>query len=271
MKKEKLILVMMLVLGMTASQIPAAASDDDSDDNFGTRYSVAVDKKLAKGLHVSVEEELRFDGVSDLDRLYTTAKISYKINQYLKVGLGYSAIAASKTNSLNEDYMDWRHRGFGEVTGRYKTGGWTFSLRERFQATYKTRNVNTYQQPKTALALKSRAKVSYGFQKAGLEPYVSVEHRLFLNGAEWDDASTGTSYESSSYLGHGDVYTNRIRTMGGLEWNISKKHSIDFYGLYDSLKDKEIDSKRKSAVLKAPVTTDKTHYFALGIGYTFSF
>ena len=48
-------------------------------------------------------------------------------------------------------------------------------------------------------------------------------------------------------------------------------HSLDFYGFYDSLTDKDISAKRKKGGLKAPVTLVHTNRFTLGVAYKFSF
>ncbi|MGN0202640.1 MAG: DUF2490 domain-containing protein [Candidatus Cryptobacteroides sp.] len=262
------------LLGIFTAQLPAFADDEDSSTDFGTRYSAGIDKKIIKGLHVNFEEELRLDGLSSLDKSFTSLGLSYKICPYLKVGVGYSAIAARREDDLNpgSKTWDWRHRGTFDLTGMYRTGGWKFSLRERFQATCKTRSVNLWEQPQTALALKSRIKVSYLFYKSGLEPYASFEHRLLLNGAEWDSRSTDIyEYTNSSYIGHSDVYTNRLRGELGLKWEISKKNAVEIYWLYDDITDKEIDAKKSKPILKEPVCKTGSSYTAIGIGYTFSF
>lgn len=262
------------LMGLFAFSAAATAQDaaDDEGLPFGTRYSVGLDKKIIKGLHVELEEEARLvDGVSTLDKLYTTAAVSYKVCPYLKVGAGYSAISARR---MNEDVMtwDWRHRGFADITGMIKEGGWKFSLRERFQATYRTREVSVWEKPQTALALKSRFKASYMFKRSGLEPYASIEHRLMLNGAKWDELSTDeANFRKSEYIGLKDVYTNRLRSQFGLKWEISKKNAVEIYGLYDNITSKNIDSKKSKPQLKLPVTTEHSNFAAIGIGYTFSF
>lgn len=262
------------LLGIFTGLLPAFADDEDSRTSFGTRYSAAIDKKIIKGLHIDFEEELRLDGISSLDKSYTSLGISYKICPYLKVGAGYSAIAARREDDSNPGSMtwDWRHRGTFDLTGMIKEGAWKFSLRERLQATRKTRSVNTWEQPQTALALKSRFKASYTFHRQGLEPYAFIEHRLLLNGAKWDSRATDANeYSNSSYIGNSDVYTNRLRSQIGLKWEISKKNALEIYCLYDNITDKEIDSKKNKPILKVPVSKVERNYTAIGIGYTFSF
>ena len=272
MRKIAMLLAAALV-SIAAAQVPALAGDDDADNSFGTRYSAGIDKKITKGLHVFAEEEVRVNGdFSSLDRMYTSAGISYKICPYLKVGAGYTAINAWREDSEGVKSWDWRHRGTADITGMIKEGGWKFSLRERFQATYKTREVSEYEQPQTALALKSRFKVSYDIPKTGLSPYVSIEHRLALNGAKWDDLCTDeTNFRNSEYIGLKDIYTSRLRSQFGLQWEMSKRNALELYFLYDNITDRNIDCKKSRVMLKEPVTTTQRNFMAVGLGYTFSF
>ena len=132
--------------------------------------------------------------------------------------------------------------------------------------------MNEWQQPKTAMVLKSRLKASYDFYRLGLEPYAFVEHRLLMNGAEWDSRSTHIyEYANSTFIGHSDVYTNRIRAQVGVEWDIDGRHAVEIYSLYDRITEKEIDAKKTKPVLKMPVSTTERNFIAIGIGYTFSF
>lgn len=261
------------VLGiiLMAAQVPAFAGDDDSEAKFGTRYSIGADKKIAKGFHVFADEEIRLYGVNAVDRLYTNVGTSYKVNDYLKLGLGYSAISVQREDLLGEMYWDWRHRATADITGMIKAADFKFSLKERFQATYKTRDINTYEQPKTAMALKSRFKVAYQRPGMTIEPYVFVEHRLCLNGAKWDENSTTEYYRNSSYIGNSDVYTSRIRAQLGFQWRLTKHSAIDAYALFDRVTDKIIEAKRTKGTLKLPIFSVDSNYGAAGIGYTFLF
>ena len=50
-----------------------AQTDVDLGTELGGRLAVSVDKKLARGLHVSLEEEIRFDNnFGAFDRFHTT-------------------------------------------------------------------------------------------------------------------------------------------------------------------------------------------------------
>lgn len=271
-----------LCAALFAAPVTMHADEDDSDA-FGARVSAEVDYKIMKGMHVSVSEEVRFLGGSDfLDRSYSQVGFSYKICDYLKVGVSYTAIAVQKTKiempdteEIITNWTEWRHRVSGDLTASYKVGQWKFSLRERVQGTYKMRELNNYQQPQMGWVLRSRLKVAYEFRSVPLEPYAYFEPRLVLNGAKWGEESTGDNYKEADFLGHKDVYMNRYRGAAGLEWSLDKRNSIDFYVLYDSLYDKEIDARKedskKGVQLKAPIKGVSSDRVSVGIGYKYSF
>ncbi len=258
-------------------------ADDDDSESFGARVSAEVDYKIMKGMHVNVSEELRFFGGSHiLDRSYSQVGFSYKICDYLKAGVSYTAIAVQKsktempdTEEITTNWTEWRHRVSGDLTASYKLGQWKFSLRERVQGTYKMRDLNNYQQPQMGWVLRSRLKVAYEFRSVPLEPYAYFEPRLALNGAKWSEESLGGNYKDAEFLGHKDIYVSRYRGAAGLEWQLDRRSSIDFYVLYDSVYDKEIDARKegskKGVQLKAPITGVSSDRISVGIGYKYSF
>lgn len=260
-----------------------AYADDDDSDAFGVRLSGEVDYKIMKGMHVYASEELRFlGGTRFLDRSYTEAGFSYKVCDYLKAAVSYTAIAVSKsetvmpdTEEITTNWTEWRHRVTGDLTASVKFGQFKLSLRERVQGTYKMRELNNYQQPQMGWVLRSRLKLSYDFRTVPLEPYVYFEPRLVLNGSKWGPESAGDDYKKAEFLGHKDVYMNRYRGAAGLEWKISKRNTIDFYALYDYLYDKEIDARKedsdKGVALKRPITGLSSSRVSVGIGYKYSF
>ena len=258
-------------------------ADEDDSDGFGARVSAEVDYKLFKGLHLSASEEIRLGGADVMDRSYTEVGLSYKINQHLKAGLSYTAIAVyeSEVTDLGDNtelvkyWYDWRHRVSADLTASFKAGQWRFSLRERLQGTYKKRELNNYQQPQTAWVVRSRLKASYKFRTLPLEPYAFIEPRLLLNGAKWSDGCMTPDFSQAQFLGHADSYVNRMRGALGLEWRLDSRNSIDFYGFYDYLSDKEIDARKEGSAkgvgLKMPVSWKKSTRLSVGIAYKFSF
>lgn len=281
MKIYRLTTILPLLVALFIAPVAAHADDDDSD-SFGARVSAEVDYKIMKGMHVSVSEEVRLLGGENLfDRSYSEVGFSYKICDYLKAGVSYTAIAVQKTETVlgNKDmttnWIEWRHRVSGDITASFKAGQWRFSLRERVQGTYKMSDVNNYQQPQMKWVLRSRVKVAYKFRSVSLEPYAYFEPRLLLNGAKWSEESLGEDYGKAEFLGYDDVYFNRYRGAVGLEWKLNKRNSLDFYVLYDNLYDKEIDARKegskKGVGLKAPITGYSSNRLSAGVSYKFSF
>jgi len=273
--KTRLYLAAVAMLLVGAPQV-LKADDDDASEEFLTKISAGVDYKVSKGFHLTATEEIRLYDFG-FNRSVTTLGVNYKVNKWFRIGADYNLIGI-KTTDYDEDYdpstityTDWRHRFGVNFTESFKRGQFTFSLRERFQATYDTEDINTYQRPQTALHLRTRLKISYRPAAGSVQPYLSVEPKILLNGCKWDSNSTTSSYASSEYKGNSDIYLTRLRTRLGAEWKINKKSAIDFYALYDYLRDKDIDSKKNSAVLKQAITTETANRFGIGVGYVFSF
>lgn len=255
-----------------------AQTDVELDPEFGGRLSVSVDKKLARGLHVSLEEEIRMDNnFSSFDRFHTTLALSYKVSDYLKLGVGYAMI--NPYSSSNSAFKSSRHRLMLDATGSLRFGDWRLSLRERFQATYRSGDMNEYQNPRTALTLKSRLKLSYkGLRR--LEPYAYIELRNTLNAPVISASYDGTNYLTSALSQYGEagwfidswsgVYVNRVRGSVGFDYRLSKASSIDVSLMADHIMDKVVDANAEGTKLKS--YTRETGFVGwINIGYSYSF
>lgn len=263
---------------LCSSQLHAA---DDDTPNFNARISAEADYKIIKTLHIFASEEIRLGGKEIMARSYTAAGFSYKFNQYLKAAVSYTAIAVNRGEAADEDVeaavrsYEWRHRISGDITGSVQLGQWRLSLRERIQGTYKNRELNNFQQPQTGWVLRSRLKASCRFRTVPLEPYAYFEPRLLLNGAKWSKDGYTQNYGDAEFLGHKDVYFNRLRGAIGLNWKLNSSHSLDLYCLYDHLYDKDIDARKegssKGPGLKAGIVKTTDYLVSIGAGYKFSF
>lgn len=274
MKYRLLYYSLLAAVLMAAGSLSLRADNDDSDA-FGVRFSGEVDYRIMSGLHVYASEELRLlGGTSVFDRSYTQAGLSYRICEYLKTAVSYTAIAVNKQD-LAGSHIEWRHRVSGDIIANLRAGQWKFSLRERFQGTYRMCEVNNYQQPQMAWVLRSRLKASYEFRTVPLEPYAYIEPRLLLNGVKWTPESLGADYESATFEDYKDAYFNRYRAALGIEWRLNSRNAIDFYCLYDKLYDKEIDARKegssKGIQLKMPITSFYSDRVSVGIAYKYSF
>ena len=264
-----------------AAPILKAQTSVDLDSDLGGRIAFSLDKKLVKGLHLAFEEEVRVDdGFTSLNRLQSTIGLTYKVNRYLKVGLGYVMI--NPYNSDSSAFKNIRHRFMADVTGSLAVGVWRISLKERFQATCRTGDINEYQAPRTALALKSRLKLQYrGFRQ--FVPYASVELRNTLNApvikaaynettGKWVSQETGFAKNEAGWFldGFDGVYINRWRGAIGAEYKIDKKSSIDVSFLADFVNDKVVDANAEGTKLKS-YTQEKGFVGWFTAGYTIMF
>lgn len=264
--------------------ISRAQTDVDLDPEFGGRLSLQLDKKLVKGLHVTLEEELRMDdNFGSFNRLQTTLAVSYKVLPYLKLGAGYALINGYDADS--SAFKSARHRFFFDITGTYRFGDWQLSLRERVQMTHRTGTFNQYQNPENLWGLKSRVKVAYkGFRRS--EPYASVELRHVLNApainAVYNEATDTWGYYNASgtFTKKGDAgwfldgfngtYLNRVRGALGVKYRIDKRSTLDICLLADYCLDKVVDANSEGTKLKSYTReTGFVGWFTVGYSYGF--
>ena len=255
-----------LLAGLVLAAAPLRAGDDVSD--FQGRLEIGVEKKIIKGLTVSLEEQLRMsNSFTTFDRLHTTLGIEYKVNPYFRVGGGVIMI-----NNYKPTSKKWVHkeRFYVDLTGRYKTGIVILSLKERLQLTHRNGSFNTAETTPNLLALKSRAKITLDFGQ--WEPYAFFEMRNIFNGpngtvGNYDDDEGAYAYV---HTGYNDMYINRFRGALGVEWKIGKHNSLDLYFLGDYVQDVNIDTDKTQQWLKSR-SIDKGFISTIGLGYKFKF
>ena len=273
MKKITLALIALLLMFCAEAQ-----SDVALDTEMGGRFSFSLDKKLTRGLHLSLEEEVRLDNnFRAFDRFHTTLGLTYKVNDNLKIGVGYAMI--NPYSSSDGAFKSSRHRMMLDITGGLRWGNWRLSLRERFQTTYRCGDMNEYQNPRTDLTLKSRLKVQYkGLQR--LEPYASVELRNTLNAPTISAYYNGSSYLTDDYSTEGEagwfldgfdkVYVNRLRGTMGVEYRLGKKSTLDVALMVDYNKDYVVDANAEGTKLKSySCERGVTGWVTVGYGYKF--
>lgn len=274
--KKTLIVALIAVAGLAISPL-AAQTNESLDPEYGARISLAADKKLSRGLHLRLEEEIRWDNnFSEFNRFHTTLGLTYKLNQNIKLGVGYALI--NPYSSSNSTFKSSRHRLMLDATYGIRLGNWRLSLKERVQGTYRTGDMNTYQQPRLALALKSRFKVQYkNLQR--WEPYAYLEIRNTLNSYAVSAYYDGSAYLTASGAQYGDegwfisgrsAYINRLRGCMGASYRIDKRSTIDFSLLADYNIEKVIDANAEGTKLKS--YTRQTGFDGwVALGYTYAF
>ncbi len=242
--KYGLLLVILLCVSGTISA---------QKDDLGIWTSVEARKKLFPGFDASVEGELRTrDGLKNLDRWSIGSGVAYRFSSYLKTDAGYTFIRSyqeeettSKGNYIPA-YWSPRHRMYLSLIGNIKWKHFEFSLRERYQYTYRSslsvpkydgddgsRKDDELIGSKMTNILRSRLQVEWNLKKSRFSPYASLELYHSVSD-EWG--------------------LDKTRWTLGTNYKISKKHILDLFYRYQDHAD-----------------DDEQNGHVLGTGYTFKF
>ena len=276
------------VLFALFAAIPAAAFAQTTVDeglSFAARTTVEADAKLTSGLHLTAHEEVRwYSDSEDILRFQTGVGLEYKVLPFLKLGAEYELINRYKFDEDTKANV-WRirHRGHFSATGTWKTPFWQFGIKETLRLTHRPGEMNTWQDPRNALALKSKVSVKYrGWEP--VVPFVAFEVRNTLNDAAYSGAYNPSAtknkdiYTNEEFLGYKHAYINRLRAQLGVTVKFNKHHELDFYLLGDYYKEKEIDTNREGSeswqenglVLKS-INWYTGYLLTAGVGYKWSF
>ena len=181
-------------------------------DDFGLDFSVEAQKKLSKQWTLSLEGELRTrNDAKTNDRWSVGLGVDYRLAKWLKASAGYTFLYDNNERtsyyvSTDGDVLDgdaeagdpkkcaryWgtRHRFNVSLTASQKLGDFKFSLRERWQYTYRPEYTvderwsylkqaydgkeHTYS-GKGKNVLRSRLQIEYDKKGLALTPYANAE------------------------------------------------------------------------------------------------
>jgi len=252
--------------------LPLAVAAQDFD--YGARASAGVDVKIKKGFHISAEEEIRVTS-SGLDDIRTSLGLDYKMNSFLKLGMGYTLINPYKTSA--SAFNNPRHRIFASVTGTYKVGYFTFSLREKLMMTHRTGDFNEYQNTRNSVALRTRLGFKYkGFLH--VSPFAYFDLKTVLNdpwgstSGSLSQNSSGKYYYAYTHSGYNHAYNSRYRLQAGAEIKLSRNSELTPYVLLDYCSEYEIDTNSDGTKLFTETTGwEDTIRPILGLSYTYKF
>ena len=268
-----------------------AATTMVAQSDFGVWTSIEGSTKLNKKLELSLEGEYRTQDMSSMtERASGAVNLSYKDKNFLpflKADVGYTYMYMQYMGEttikyatddetgdyeydgernmipkhMNVDAAYWtaRHRATASLTGSFKLGRFKFSLRERYQYTYRMpsqcdreRYYYFYFPPtmaewdmenpeyttdekkaKSDHKLRSRLQVSYNIKGCPLEPFAEVE--------VYNQLDNSFAYD-------------KIRYTVGTEYKIDKKNKLKAYYRYQDSAD-----------------IDEVGGHVLGLGYAFEF
>ena len=242
---------------LLASTMAMAQSD------FGVWTSIEGSTKLNKKMELSVEGEYRTQDMSSMtERISGAVNLSYKDKNFLpflKADVGYTFMYMNylgetdikydfdegreipKHMNVDAPYWTARHRATASFTGSFKWKRFKFSLRERYQYTYRmpsqcarTRyyylastgqwNYNSpiymtdEKEAKSDHKLRSRLSVSYDIKKCPFEPYAEVEI--------YNELDNAFAYD-------------KVRYTIGTEYKIDKNNKLKVYYRYQDYADIE--------------------------------
>ena len=177
------------------------------ENDFGTWVGVELEKRITKKLRFEFEEEVRiFQNFSEIDRFATSFGGAWTFNQNLRAGAGYTWIYK---NRVNKEQWEHRHRYQIYLRGRVKADRFTFTLRERFQSTFRDESIEGYRyNPRNYL--RSRVKADYNIKGSKISPYTAAEIYYQLNNPE------GNEFD-------------KVRYTVGAGWPLSGNLSMDTY------------------------------------------
>ena len=267
-----------------------AATTMVAQSDFGVWTSIEGSTKLNKKMELSIEGEYRTQDMSSMtERASGAVNLSYKDKNFLpflKADVGYTFMymrypgetaikyetddegnyelddnGAYIPKHMNVDAAYWtaRHRASASLTGSFKWKRFKFSLRERYQFTYRmpsqcdrTRYYYFYFPPmmeewdtenpeymtdekkaKSDHKLRSRLQVSYDIKKCPFEPFAEIEVYNLLD-------------ENLAY--------DKVRYTIGTEYKIDKKNKLKVFYRYQDYAD-----------------IDEVSGHVLGLGYSFEF
>lgn len=218
-------------------------------DDFGIWGEVQAEKKLSDrwSLGAGVEYRSR-DHLKSSDRWSFGVEGNYQITHWLKASVGYTLLDDHhyKENSTGTKYSDYwgvRHRFNVSFTGSVDWGKFTFSLRERWQYSY--RPEKTAQLYETGTGAEAGEKSYAGKGKNVWRNRMQVKMKLNNLFRPYVNAETTFAKE-----------LEKIRYNAGTELHLDKHHSLDIKYIYQHVCG-EGDNEPDRHVI--------------GIGYTYKF
>lgn len=250
-----------------------------AQSDFGIWTSIDASTKLNKKLELSFEGEYRTqDNSSMTERVSGAVHLSYKNKAipFLKADVGYSYMYMNypadteikyekdangmstdvpSHKNVDEAYWTARHRATASLTGSFKWNRFKFSLRERYQFTYRMpaecqrerygyhkffeawddipETMTDHKPAKSDHKLRTRLQVSYDIRKCPFEPYAEVELYNQLDNA---------------------LAYDKIRYTVGTEYKINKDNKLKIFYRFQDYAD-----------------IDEVSGHILGLGYSFEF
>jgi len=218
-------------------------------DDFGIWGTVNAEKELNSRWSLGAEVEYRSrDNLKSADRWSWGVEGSYQIASWLKATAGYTLLddhhyKEHSGGTIYSDYWGIRHRFNVSLTGSVNWGKFTFSLRERWQYSY--RPEKTAQCYETGTGTEAGEKVYSGKGKNVWRNRIQVKMKLSQMFRPYVNAESTVAKE-----------LEKIRYNFGTELRLDKHNSLDIKYIYQHMYGE---------------ANDEPDRHVIGIGYTYKF
>lgn len=194
---KRIYLLIPFIIGMLLTP-----SDLQAMDGAGMAFKVSLSGRIYHRFSFLLEEDIRpRSDFRQAEWFLTTGEINYTFHPRIKAGVAYMLLCQYKASE------ELRNRYYIYASASWPVGNFTFSLRERFQSTYKT----GADHPKNYL--RSMLTVSYNIPHTALSPFAYAE--VFND------------------TGHkGKMHADRIRLSAGSDYKIDKHNALQLYYRY---------------------------------------
>lgn len=173
------------------------------EKDFGIWFGAAAETDIVKKLELDLSGCLRtFENASQIEEAFLETGLMYKLCKYFSVGGAYRI-----TRSIeDDDSYHIRHKWFADIKGTLPAGDFKFTGRVRFQERYKT-YFEDENDKKATSHIRGRLKAQYDIPSFPVNPYLAAE--LFF-----------------PVQSQAEMNIDKKRFMAGIEYNISKIHSV---------------------------------------------
>ncbi|MBP5318974.1 MAG: DUF2490 domain-containing protein [Paludibacteraceae bacterium] len=289
MKRFCLVLLALLpasaLWAASADEVADIRSEESSVSQVGLRTGVSLQYSPVRHLQLDLAEEVRVrNNFMTFDASYTAFEISYKVHPNIRFGAGYEFQLLYKDGKKSTDYVNFwqmRHRALANVTGSYKYMRWNFSLREQYQATFRTDldAIGQLEKANPKMVLRSRFKVTYSFFSKPVKPFASVEMYNPLNQSAFvrDMMDSDLQVVRTGDANYGKTFRQLMRPSWidkmqyrlGVEWRLDAHSTFEFFYLFEHTFDKDVDVKKGGA--RVVVSDERMYNHALGVFYQYRF
>jgi len=235
-------------------------------NDFGGILEVEGTHKFSKKLSLDAGAELRLrDNVSEVDRVALSLGAGYKFTKWLRADAGYALLIDNNGDRITYDedgdennfvksYWGMRQRFYAGITGKLDLGRFSFSLRERFQYTYRPEKDSVkVSYSKYAKALEAATLDELVYNKS-----VKAKNKCLLRSkltVKYDIPNSNFKPFASCELFTGEGGLQKTRVNVGTEFRISKGNDLKLYYRYQTVNDDDYEGD--------------SHY--VGVGYSFRF